>query len=76
MALTEETSMSETYLYSGKRIVRDMRRHRMTIRQLALRMDVTQVRVRQVRAEGVTGVATRDWFEAIRRLGHDFGAAS
>ncbi len=66
--------MTQGYLYSGKRIVRDMRRNRMTIRELALRMAITQVRVRQVRAEGVTGVATRDWFEAIRGLGRDFGA--
>ncbi len=73
-ALTEEISMDQGYLYSGKRIVRDMRRHRITIRQLALRMDLSQVRVRQVRREGVTGVATLDWFEAIRRIGHDFGA--
>ncbi len=72
-ALTEEISMADQgYLYSGKRIVRDMRRHRITIRQLALRMDLSQVRVRQVRAEGVTGVATRDWFEAIRRIGVRF----
>jgi hypothetical protein len=69
--------MTQGYLYSGKRIVRDMRRNRMSIRELALRMDITQVRVRQVRAEGVTGVAIQDWFEAIRRVGVRFeGLAS
>jgi hypothetical protein len=35
---------------------------------------VTLVRVRQVRASGVDGsVRCRDWVEAIRRLGHNFG---
>lgn len=59
--------------YRADQIKRDMRRQGITIRELAARMDVTGARVRQVRSEGVTGaVLARDWFEAIRRLGHDF----
>lgn len=44
-----------------------MRRHRVTIRGLAGRMNVTLKRVRFVRANGVSGEAfVRDWTEAIQ----------
>jgi hypothetical protein len=43
-----------------------MRRHHKTIRDLARSMGITQVRVRQVRAEGVAGkLFVMDWMEAI-----------
>lgn len=43
-----------------------MRKHNVTIKELAARMDITQKRVRYVRAHGVAGVnIVRDWVEAI-----------
>lgn len=52
----------------GATIVRLMRARRITIRALAQRMNITQKRVRQVRAHGVRGEAfVRDWLEAIER---------
>jgi hypothetical protein len=43
-----------------------MRRHGKTIRGLSLAMKITQARVREVRARGVTGEAfVRDWLEAV-----------
>lgn len=43
-----------------------MRKHGKTIRSLAEVMNVTQVRVRQVRATGVAGEAcVQDWMQAI-----------
>lgn len=48
-----------------------MRRHRITIRQLADKMQITMKRVRQVREAGIRGPAVRDWMEHI--TGHDPG---
>jgi hypothetical protein len=42
-----------------------MRGEGVTIRALARRLDVPMVRVRQVRAAGVSGLAACDWYEAI-----------
>lgn len=44
-----------------------MRKHRKTIAGLAASMNITQTRVRQVRAQGVRGEAfVRDWLEALQ----------
>lgn len=44
-----------------------MRAHGKTIRSLAEAMNVTQKRVRDVRARGVAGVAyVADWLEALQ----------
>ena len=51
---------------SGSAITRLMRVHKLTIRSLAKRMNITMKRVREVRALGVTGACMcRDWYEAI-----------
>jgi hypothetical protein len=51
---------------SGSAITRLMRVHKLTIRSLAKRMNITMKRVREVRAQGVTGACMcRDWYEAI-----------
>lgn len=51
---------------TGPTVVRLMRGHGKTIRGLAAAMNITQQRVRAVRADGVTGVAyVQDWMQAI-----------
>lgn len=55
---------------SGPMIRRLMRRHRMTIRALAKRMNITMKRVRHVREHGVEGhCMCLDWYEAISGTG-------
>jgi hypothetical protein len=51
---------------SGQQIVALMRKHRVTIRELSRRMQITQKRIRQVRERGLDhpGFA-RDWIEHI-----------
>lgn len=57
---------TEALHLTGAEIRKLMRRRRVTIRDLANRLGTTQRRVRQVRADGVSGHAmTRDWLEAI-----------
>ena len=51
---------------SGDELVRLMRKHRMTISNLAFHVGMTQKRVRQLRRTGLTDAAViRDWLEAI-----------
>lgn len=51
---------------TGQNLIDLMRENKVTIRQLALRMNVTMTRVREVRATGVTGQCMcLDWHEAI-----------
>lgn len=51
---------------TGTSIIKLMRLHRKTIRGLAEAMGVTLTRVREVRANGVRGVAfVQDWMQAI-----------
>lgn len=53
---------------TGPTIVRLMRLHKQSIRSLAEVMNITQKRVRQVRAQGVQGVAyAKDWMQAITK---------
>ena len=55
---------------SGDELMRLMRKHRMTISNLAFLVGTTQKRVRQLRQTGLTDAAViRDWLEAI--TGHD-----
>lgn len=52
---------------SGEELKREMRRGGVTIRALAARMQVTQRRVREARAHGVSGSGVvRDWLEGVR----------
>lgn len=54
----------------GRFIQRLMRRHHVTIRQLAQRMKITLKRVREVRDSGVTGKCMcLDWYEGITSTG-------
>lgn len=51
---------------TGQAIQNMMRKNRITIEALALSMNISQVRVRNVRANGVRGeVFVMDWREAI-----------
>lgn len=55
---------------SGSMICRLMRRHQVTIRALAQRMQITMKRVREVREKGVEGhCMCLDWYEAITATG-------
>lgn len=55
---------------SGWGIRRLMRIHKMTIRQVANRMNITMKRVREVRTDGVSGKCMcLDWYEAITSTG-------
>ena len=56
----------------GVEIVKLMRKHKMTIEQLAFRLGTSQKRVRQVRDKGLLDtLAIRDWIQAI--TGKDVG---
>ncbi len=60
----------ETLALTGPEIVKLMNRHKITIRDLAKRMNITMKRVRQVRAFGVEGEwYVLDWQEAITGTG-------
>ena len=51
---------------TGKQITRLMRQHGQTIAGLAKSMEITQVRVREVRRNGVKGPGyVMDWLHAI-----------
>jgi hypothetical protein len=53
---------------SGKELCRLMRKHRVTIAELALRTGITQKRIRQVREAGISDpFVVRDWIQAITR---------
>lgn len=55
---------------SGSSIKRLMRRHKVTISDLAKRMQITMKRVREVREKGVEGhCMCLDWYEAITLKG-------
>ncbi len=57
-------------ILSGEEIVQLMRKHRVTIRSLALRMNITLKRVREVRQKGVSGRCfCQDWREGITATG-------
>jgi len=52
---------------TGKEVRALMRANHKTIRGLAAQMNITHVRVREVRANGVHGPAfVRDWLEAVQ----------
>lgn len=56
--------------FSGEQIRRLMRQNDISIRELAERMQITMIRVREVRERGVTGNCyCRDWYEAITSTG-------
>ncbi len=50
---------------TGVMICRLMRQHRVTIASLAKTSGITLKRVRQVRAEGVTGFGATEWHKMI-----------
>lgn len=51
---------------SGRQIVRLMRKHGVTIRDLSQRMGITQKRIRAIRTDGLDGMAAMDWQEGIQ----------
>ncbi|MBW8830741.1 MAG: hypothetical protein JF606_15190 [Burkholderiales bacterium] len=50
---------------TGADIVRLMRRHHRTLRGIKADHGITLKRVREVRAQGVTGFMAEDWFRII-----------
>ncbi len=60
----------EHNVLAGDSIMDLMRKHKVTIRDLAKRMNITLKRVREVRTTGVTGKCIcQDWREAITGTG-------
>lgn len=56
--------------FSGEDIRRLMRQNDVSIRELSERMQISLIRVREVRERGVTGnIYCRDWYEAITSTG-------
>ena len=55
-------------LLTGPRICTLMRRHGVTMRAVKAQHSITLKRIRQVRAEGVSGFMAEDWFRII--VGH------
>lgn len=50
---------------TGRELRGLMRKHRVTIRELSKRTGIFQYRIRQVRSNGLVGLAVLDWQEAI-----------
>lgn len=46
---------------SGPMVCTMMRKHKVTIAALAAKFNLTQKRVREVRAQGVTGFLAKEW---------------
>ncbi len=60
---------------TGKEIVKLMRVNKVTIRELAKRMNITLIRIRFVRDNGIKcPLAKRDWIQGI--TGNDPGVQS
>ena len=56
--------------FSGEQLRRLMRQNDISIRELAERLQITMIRVREVRERGVSGNCyCRDWYEAITSTG-------
>lgn len=55
----------DTFRFTGREIATLMRKHRVTIRELSAKTDITQKRIRQIRATEIAGHAACDWYEAI-----------
>ena len=71
--MTPHNSNTPSWRLSGRDIRTLMRRHRVTIRALAQRMDIPMTRVRYRRLHGIDDWhVLRDWVEAI--TGVDLGA--
>lgn len=52
---------TQEYRLPGAMVRRLMRRHRVTIKAIAERFNITQKRVREVRSNGVVGFLAREW---------------
>jgi hypothetical protein len=50
---------------TGKELITMMRRHNVTISELARRIQITQKRVRMRRETGLNPETARDWIQAI-----------
>jgi hypothetical protein len=55
----------DCFQFTGREIKRLMRQYKVTIRDLAQRMQITIKRIRYIRKHGIKGHAACDWFEAI-----------
>ena len=59
--LPRENLMDKHHTLSGAMVCRLMRKHRVTIAGLAAKHRITQKRVREVRAKGVSGFSALEW---------------
>jgi hypothetical protein len=57
--------MSGNMKLSGNMIKRLMRRHHVTMREIKMRHKITLKRIREVRAEGVSGFFAEEWLFII-----------
>ena len=63
-------------ILSGAMVCRMMRKHRVTIAGLAAKHNITQKRVREVRARGVSGFLALEWVFLISGAWPDLPTSS
>lgn len=63
-------------ILSGSMVCHLMRKHRVTIAGLAAKHNITQKRVREVRAQGVSGFLALEWVFLITGIWPDQPAAA
>lgn len=63
--------MDRHHTLSGAMVCRLMRKHKVTISGLAAKHNITQKRVREVRAKGVTGFLALEWCYLISGIWPD-----
>lgn len=63
--MTNSTILDRAFAITGRDLCALMRRHKVTIRELAKRLGLPMKRVRLRRETGVAGTTAIDWHEAI-----------
>ena len=64
--MTEITNLLSTLVISGSELRSLMRKHKMTIKSLAVTMGISQTVIRRrLNGAGVSGASVLDWTEAI-----------
>lgn len=57
--------MNTEHRLPGRMVCRLMRKHKVTIRALATKFNITQKRIREVRKDGVRGFLASEWHYLI-----------
>lgn len=68
--------MDQHNILSGAMVCRLMRKYRVTIAGLAAKHNITQKRIREVRAKGVSGFLAKEWVFLISGMWPDQQAPS